>query len=96
MPAPRTLFEKVWSRHVVTEGPGGQALLYVDRHLLHEGATHALERLAAAAHGRHHVGQVARPRLDAGLELHVVDGDEPEALREVAIAAMIEHDLRAA
>jgi len=41
----RTMFEKIWSRHVVAEGPGGQALLYVDRHLLHEGSTHALARL---------------------------------------------------
>ena len=40
-----TMFEKIWSRHVVAEGPGGQALLYVDRHLLHEGSTHALARL---------------------------------------------------
>ncbi|MGH7317513.1 MAG: aconitase family protein, partial [Candidatus Rokuibacteriota bacterium] len=39
------MFEKIWSRHVVAEGPGGQALLYVDRHLLHEGSTHALARL---------------------------------------------------
>ena len=31
----------------MTEGPGGQALLYVDRHLLHEGSTHALARLGA-------------------------------------------------
>ena len=41
----RTMFEKIWSRHVVAEGPGGQSLLYVDRHLLHEGATHAFARL---------------------------------------------------
>ena len=40
-----TMFEKIWSRHVVAEGPGGQTLLYVDRHLLHEGSTHALARL---------------------------------------------------
>ena len=42
---PLTMFEKIWARHVVAEGPGGQTLLYVDRHLLHEGSTHALERL---------------------------------------------------
>jgi 3-isopropylmalate/(R)-2-methylmalate dehydratase large subunit len=30
---------------VVAEGPGGQTLLYIDRHLLHEGSTHAFERL---------------------------------------------------
>ncbi len=41
----RTMFEKIWSRHVVAKGPGGRALLYVDRHLLHEGSTHAFGRL---------------------------------------------------
>jgi 3-isopropylmalate/(R)-2-methylmalate dehydratase large subunit len=40
-----TMFEKIWGRHVVAEGPGGQVLLYVDRHLLHEGSTHAFGRL---------------------------------------------------
>jgi 3-isopropylmalate/(R)-2-methylmalate dehydratase large subunit len=43
--AGRTMFEKIWSRHVVAEGPGGQTLLYIDRHLLHEGSTHAFARL---------------------------------------------------
>ena len=42
---PQTMFEKIWSQHVVTEGPGGHALLYVDRHLLHEGSTAAFGRL---------------------------------------------------
>src|SRR5688572_23887790 len=32
----RTLFEKVWDRHVVLEKPGEPALLYVDLHLVHE------------------------------------------------------------
>jgi 3-isopropylmalate/(R)-2-methylmalate dehydratase large subunit len=41
----QTMFEKIWSRHVVTEGPGGQTLLYIDRHLLHEGSTSAFTRL---------------------------------------------------
>jgi 3-isopropylmalate/(R)-2-methylmalate dehydratase large subunit len=31
-----TLFEKVWNAHVVSEIPGGPALLYVDLHLVHE------------------------------------------------------------
>ncbi|MDI3297839.1 MAG: 3-isopropylmalate dehydratase large subunit [Bacillota bacterium] len=35
MPA-QTLFEKLWRSHVVHEEPGGQALLYVDLHLVHE------------------------------------------------------------
>ena len=33
---PKTLFEKVWSRHVVEDLEGGGALLYIDRHLVHE------------------------------------------------------------
>lgn len=31
-----TLFDKVWDEHVVAELPGGGALLYIDRHLVHE------------------------------------------------------------
>jgi 3-isopropylmalate/(R)-2-methylmalate dehydratase large subunit len=33
---PRTLFEKVWARHVVAETPGHPSVLYVDLHLVHE------------------------------------------------------------
>jgi 3-isopropylmalate/(R)-2-methylmalate dehydratase large subunit len=36
MPSPRTLFEKLWDRHVVAETPGHPALLYIDLHLVHE------------------------------------------------------------
>jgi 3-isopropylmalate/(R)-2-methylmalate dehydratase large subunit len=32
----RTLFEKVWEAHKVADLPGGGALLYIDRHLVHE------------------------------------------------------------
>jgi 3-isopropylmalate/(R)-2-methylmalate dehydratase large subunit len=32
----RTLFEKIWDRHVVAQEAGGPALLYVDMHLVHE------------------------------------------------------------
>lgn len=33
---PRTIIEKVWDSHVVTEQPGAPALLYIDLHLVHE------------------------------------------------------------
>ena len=33
---PKTLFEKVWDGHKVADLPGGGALLYIDRHLVHE------------------------------------------------------------
>jgi len=32
----RTLYDKLWDSHVVREEPDGTALLYVDRHLVHE------------------------------------------------------------
>ncbi|MCC7475541.1 MAG: 3-isopropylmalate dehydratase large subunit [Pirellulales bacterium] len=34
--SPRTLFEKIWNRHVVFEEPGRQSILYIDLHLVHE------------------------------------------------------------
>ena len=32
----RTLYDKLWDSHVVREEPDGTALLYIDRHLVHE------------------------------------------------------------
>ena len=61
-----TMLDKIWSPHVVTEGPGGQCLLYIDRHLVHEGATHAFRRLFAA--GR----RVRRPDLTFATADHYV------------------------
>ncbi|MDB5738792.1 MAG: isopropylmalate isomerase large subunit [Sphingomonas bacterium] len=34
--APRTLYEKIWDAHVVEQRDDGTALLYIDRHLVHE------------------------------------------------------------
>ena len=33
---PQTLYDKLWNSHVVHEEPSGAALLYIDRHLVHE------------------------------------------------------------
>ncbi len=32
----KTLFDKIWEQHVVSEHDDGSALLYIDRHLVHE------------------------------------------------------------
>jgi 3-isopropylmalate/(R)-2-methylmalate dehydratase large subunit len=40
-----TLYDKIWQAHEVATGPGGRTLLYVDRHLLHDGSFHAFEAL---------------------------------------------------
>lgn len=36
MTKPRTLFEKIWDRHVIHEEQGKPSLLYIDLHLVHE------------------------------------------------------------
>ena len=47
----RTLYDKVWDAHVVHQEPDGTALLYIDRHLVHEVTSpQAFEGLAL--HGR--------------------------------------------
>ena len=43
----RTMFEKIWSRHRVLERSDGQTLLYIDRHLIHDGYAPAFEFLTA-------------------------------------------------
>lgn len=32
----KTLYEKIWDAHVVSEQPGQPSLIYIDRHLIHE------------------------------------------------------------
>src|SRR5260370_32500674 len=35
-PMPKTMFEKIWDAHIVRDVPGESAVLYIDRHLVHE------------------------------------------------------------
>ena len=35
----KTLYQKIWDAHVVHEEPGKPALIYIDRHLVHEGTS---------------------------------------------------------
>jgi 3-isopropylmalate/(R)-2-methylmalate dehydratase large subunit len=69
---PKTLFEKIWERHVVAEPPGEPALLYVDLHLVHEVTSpQAFEGLRLA--GR----KVRRPELTvATMDHNVPTGDD--------------------
>jgi 3-isopropylmalate/(R)-2-methylmalate dehydratase large subunit len=84
-----TMFEKIWNRHVVAEGPGGQALLYIDRHLLHEGGTAALTRLRRG--GR----SVRRPEgLVATTDHYVPTGPASEARANPEIRGMVENLIR--
>src|SRR5574340_537409 len=53
-----TMYEKIWNAHVVREAPGQPTLLYIDRHLVHEG-TSPQAFAGLRAHGR----KVRRPDL---------------------------------
>jgi 3-isopropylmalate/(R)-2-methylmalate dehydratase large subunit len=81
---PRTMFEKIWARHVVAEGPGGHALLYIDRHLLHEGSTHAFGRLERS--GR----RVRRPDLSFATADHYVSTLPGSPAPDAEIRGMID------
>jgi len=84
MSSPRTLFEKVWEQHVVTRREG-EALLYIDRNFVHEGAFHAFAQLAKE--GR----QVRRPRQTFGTADHYV----PTVGRERGMAGIPDPEMRA-
>src|SRR5579859_1066795 len=62
---PRTLYEKIWDAHVVSQREDGTALLYIDRHLVHEVTSpQAFDGLRAA--GR----RVRRPDLTLAVPDH--------------------------
>jgi 3-isopropylmalate/(R)-2-methylmalate dehydratase large subunit len=42
---PRTMFDKIWDDHVILEDDDGVALLFVGRHLAHDGSAHAFRFL---------------------------------------------------
>src|SRR6267143_988922 len=35
----KTLYQKIWDSHVVREDPGQPSIIYIDRHLVHEGTS---------------------------------------------------------
>lgn len=70
--AARTMFEKIWESHLVKEEPGRPALLYIDRHLVHEVTSpQAFEGLRLS--GR----KVRRPNLTVATMDHNVPTTDP-------------------
>ena len=64
---PKTLYDKIWDKHVVRENDDGTSLIYIDRHLVHEVTSpQAFEGLALA--GR----KVRRPDLTLAVPDHNV------------------------
>lgn len=83
----QTLFDKVWDSHIVTELDSGGALLYIDRHLVHEVTSpQAFDGL------REQKRVVRRPELTFATVDHNVPTDgrpiEPKTLSGLQIAAL--------
>src|SRR6202040_2488207 len=65
--SPKTLYQKIWDSHIVREEPGQPSIIYIDRHLIHEGTSpQAFAGLKAA--GR----KVRRPELTFAVMDHSV------------------------
>ena len=66
MNKPQTLIDKLWAAHEVVRREGGDSLLWVDRHFVHEGSFHAFAKLAERG------VKVAEPGLTFGVADHYV------------------------
>jgi len=81
----QTLFEKIWTRHVVETLPDGTALLYIDRHLVHEVTSpQAFEGLRLAKR------RVRRPELTIATMDHNVPTDDRTVIRDPISKAQID------
>ncbi|MBN8926113.1 MAG: 3-isopropylmalate dehydratase large subunit [Rhodospirillales bacterium 69-11] len=82
--APRTLFEKVWASHAILTREDGTALLWIDRHFVHEGSFHGFGML------EHSGRPLARPDLTIAVADHYVPSHaRTEPIRDPEVAGMI-------
>jgi 3-isopropylmalate/(R)-2-methylmalate dehydratase large subunit len=82
--APRTLFDKLWDAHVVAVREDGEALLWVDRHFVHEGSHHAFRQLDKRG------ASVAEPGLTFGIADHYVPTRGRPVIADPEVAGMVE------
>jgi len=84
MDAPRTLFEKIWDRHVILTRGESEVLIYIDRNIVHEGSFLAFGQLAREGH------RVRRPRQNIATADHYV----PTAGRGQGLAGVNDPEVR--
>ena len=84
MTAPATLLDKLWAAHEVHRRDDGTSLLWVDRHLVHEGSHHAFAKLAARD----------MPVREPGLTFAVVDHYAPTRRRDRNVPPQIARMIR--
>jgi len=79
------MFDKIWNSHVITARPDGTHLLWIDRHLVHDGGFHGFDMLDHA--GR----SVRRPDLTFGVADHYVPSHpRTEPVEDADAARLIE------
>ena len=84
MSEPSTLIDKLWSAHEITCREDDAALLWVDRHYVHEGSFNAFGQMKAR--GR----SIAEPGLTFGIADHYVPTrNRDQAIANPEIAAMV-------
>jgi 3-isopropylmalate/(R)-2-methylmalate dehydratase large subunit len=81
--AARTMFDKIWDRHVIVTEEG-ESLLYVDRALIHEGSSHAFDSI------REQRRKIARPRQIFAFNDHYV----PTSGRDKGVAGIAVPEIR--
>ncbi len=77
MSAPKTLFDKIWEAHLVHTSDDGSALIYIDRHLVHEVTS------PQAFEGLRNAGRTVK---DTSRTLAVADHNVPTTDRTSGIA----------
>src|SRR5271154_5624 len=76
--SPKTLYQKIWDAHVVRQEPGKPSIIYIDRHLIHEG-TSPQAFAGLRAEGR----KVRRPALTFAVMAHSASPtDRPLPIRD--------------
>jgi 3-isopropylmalate/(R)-2-methylmalate dehydratase large subunit len=81
---PRTLFDKLWDSHVIVQRDDGEALLWVDRHFVHEGSHHAFRKLDERG------AMAAEPRLTFGVADHYVPTSGRPGIADGEVAGMVD------
>jgi 3-isopropylmalate/(R)-2-methylmalate dehydratase large subunit len=66
MTLPQTIIDKIWSAHEILRREDGDALLWIDRHYVHEGSFNAFTKIAERG------AAVAEPGLTFGVADHYV------------------------
>ena len=82
-PLPLTLLDKLWASHEILKREDGTSLLWVDRHLVHEGSHHAFAKLKSRCL------RVAEPRLTFAVADHYVPTQNRLQINDASIVRML-------